>query len=144
MTDATDSGTTAARTTAAGTTAAPGVVSVFFTTIPVDQLDRYRVAGDPDAGESALEADSGLVGVDVDGIEVDDFVEAADDPVAELLGYSAGESFADAAALDLTRLRNDEHTGLVLAYDHDARRGAGVHEGSGLTLVGVYSYDWRA
>jgi hypothetical protein len=101
MTDATDSGTAAA-----GTTAAPGVVSVFLTTIPVDQLDRYRVAGDPHAAESALDDDSGLVGVDVDVLEVDGFVEAADDPVAELLSYSAGESFADAAALDLTRLRN--------------------------------------
>ena len=138
MTDATDSGTTAARTTAA-----PGVVSVFLTTIPVDQLDRYRVAGDPDAGESALEADSGLVDVDVDVLEVDGFAEATDDPVAELLSYSAGESFADPAALDLTRLRNDDHTGLVLVYDHDARRGTGVRERSGLKLVGVYSYDWR-
>ena len=140
MSDATDSETTAA----AGTTAAPGVVSVFLTTIPVHQLDRYRVAGDPDGAESALEADSGLVGFDVDVLEVDGFVEAADDPVADLLGYSAGESFADAAALDLMRLRNDDHTGLVLVYDHDARRGAGVRLGSGLTLVGVYSYDWQA
>lgn len=139
MTDTTDSATAAA----AGTTAAPGVVSVFLTTIPLDQLDRYRVVGDPDAAESALEAGSGLVGVDVAMLEVDGFVKAADDPVAELLGYSAGESFADAAALDLTRLRSDDHTGLVLVYDHDARRGAGVREGSGLTLVGVYSYDWR-
>ncbi|HEX5331914.1 MAG TPA: hypothetical protein VFW79_04655 [Cellulomonas sp.] len=134
MTDVTDSGTARVLTTAA-----PGVVSVFLTTVPVDGLDRYRVA---DAG-NALEVDSGLVGIDVDVLEVDGFVEDADDPVAELRGYSAGESFADAAAPDLGRLRSDDHTGLVLVYDHDARRGAGVRAGSGLTLVGVYSYDWQ-
>jgi len=139
MTDVTDSGDADVLTTAV-----PGVVSVFLTTLPVDQLDRYRVP-DPQEGTGwGLEADSGLVGVEVDVLEVDGFVEDADDPVAELVGYSAGESFADAAALDLTRLRNDDHTGLVLVYDHNARRGAGVREGSGMTLVGVYGYDWQA
>lgn len=139
MTDVTDSGTAPVLTTAA-----PGVVSVFLTAVPVDQLDQYRVPDHKDGTGFGLEADSGLVGVDVDVLEVDGFVEDADDPVAELAGYSAGESFADAAALDLARLRNDDHTGLVLVYDHDARRGTGVREGSGLTLVGVYSYDWQA
>ncbi|CAN5156365.1 hypothetical protein BH11ACT1_BH11ACT1_12130 [soil metagenome] len=139
MTDVTDSGTARVLTTAA-----PGVVSVFLTTVPVDELDRYRGAGTPDGAGNALEGDSGLVGVEVDVLEVDGFVEDADDPVAELRGYSAGESFADAAAPDLDRLRNDDHTGLVLVYDHDARRGAGVRDESGLTLVGVYSYDWQA
>jgi len=139
MTDSIDSGAAPA-----GTTAAPGVVSVFLTSVPVDQLDRYRVPDHKDGTGFGLEADSGLVGVDVDVLEVDGFVEDVDDPVGELVGYSAGESFADAAALDLARLRNDDHTGLVLVYDHDARRGTGVREGSGLTLVGVYSYDWQA
>ncbi|PVU83553.1 hypothetical protein DDP54_11755 [Cellulomonas sp. WB94] len=138
MTDVTDSGTDSA-----GTTAAPGVVSVFLTTLPVDQLDRYRVPVEAGDDANALEADSGLVGVDVDVLEVDGFAEDPDDPLTELLGYSAGESFADAAALDLGRLRDDDHTGLVLVYDHDARLGPGVRKGSGLTLVGVYSYDWR-
>jgi hypothetical protein len=137
MTDVTDSGNAPVLTTAA-----PGVVSVYLTTVPVDQLDRYRVPDHKDVAEHGLEAGSGLVGVDVDVLEVDGFVEDADDPVAELTGYSAGESFADAAALDLARLRNDDHTGLVLVYDHDARRGSGVREGSGLTLVGVYAYNW--
>jgi hypothetical protein len=123
MTDVTDPGAAHVLTTTV-----PGVVSVFLTTVPVDQLDRYRVPDHQDVAGWGLEADSGLVGV----------------AVAELVGYSAGESFADAAALDLTRLRNDDHTGLVLVYDHDARRGSGVREGSGMTLVGVYSYDWQA
>ncbi|MGV8977599.1 MAG: hypothetical protein ACOH17_06115 [Cellulomonas sp.] len=126
------------------TTVVPGVVSVFLTTIPVDELDRYRDRDHQGAAGWELEVDSGLVGVEVDVLEVDEFVEPADDPVAELVGYSAGESFADEAALDLTRLRNDDHTGLVLVYDHDAHRGAGARKESGLTLVGVYSYDWRA
>lgn len=129
---------TAARTTTAG------VVSVYLTTIPVDELDRYRVAGEPDGTESALEADSGLMGVAVDVLEVDGFVEADDDPIGELQGFSAGESFADAAAPDLSRLRRDDHTGLVLVYDHDAHLGAGTRHGSGLTLVGVYGYDWNS
>jgi len=139
MTDVTDPGTEPARTTAA-----PGVVSVFLTTVPVEDLDRYRVPAGTDSAESPLEADSGLLGVDVDVLEVDGFLDDTDDPLTELLGYSAGESFADAASLDLDRLRTDDHTGLVLVYDHDARLGSGVRDGSGLTLVGVYSYDWRA
>jgi hypothetical protein len=137
MTDGTDSGTAPVVTTVAR-----GVVSVYLTTVPVDQLDRYRVPDHQDVAGWGIEADSGLVGVEVGVLEVDCFIEDADDPVAELVGYSAGESFADAAALDLTRLRNDDHTGLVLVYDHDARQGSGVREDSGLTLVGVYAYDW--
>jgi hypothetical protein len=139
MTDGTDSGTAPVVTTVAR-----GVVSVYLTTVPVDQLDRYRVPDHQDVAGWGIEADSGLVGVEVGVLEVDCFIEDADDPVAELVGYSAGESFADAAALDLTRLRNDDHTGLVLVYDHDARQGSGVREDSGLTLVGVYAYDWLA
>jgi hypothetical protein len=122
-------------------TSAAGVVSVFLTTLPVDELDRYRVPP-TDATGNGLEADSGLVGVGIDVLEVDGFVEDADDPVAELKGYSAGESFADAAAIDLVRERRDAHTGLVLVYDHDAHLGSGVRDGSELTLVGVYAYDW--
>ena len=126
------------------TTAVSGVVSVFLTTVPVDELDRYRVPDHKDVMEYGLEADSGLVGIDVEMIEVDGFVEGVDDPVAEIAGYSAGASFADAAALDLARAREDRHTGLVLVYDHDARQGSGAREGTGLTLVGVYAYDWLA
>jgi hypothetical protein len=127
-----------------GSTAAPGVVSVFLTTIPVDELGRYRVPHGPDAAGDDLEADSGLVGVDIDVLEVDGFAADGEDPAAELEGYSAGASFAADAAIDLARERRDDHTGLVLVYDHDARLGSGVRDGSGLTLVGVYSYHWHA
>lgn len=123
-----------------------GVVSIFLTTVPPEQLDEYRLLPlDEDGDRTAfrLEVDAGLASVDPELLEVDAFVEPADDPVAELTGYSAGASFADAAAVDLARLRTDEHTGLVLVYDHDARRGAGTPEESALTLVGVYAYDWR-
>lgn len=123
-----------------------GVVSIFLTTAPPEQLDDYRdLPLDDDGGRTPfrLELDSGLRSVDPELLEVDAFVEPLDDPVAELTGYSAGTSFADAAAVDLARLRAPEHTGLVLVYDHDARRGAGAPPGSALTLVGVYAYDWR-
>lgn len=126
--------------------ARPGVVSIFLTSAPPDQLDQYRVLPLDDVGGQVpfrLEVDSGLDSVDPELLEVDAFVEPADDAVAELTGYSAGASFADAAAVDLLRLREPDHTGLVLVYDHDARRGAGLPDGSALTLVGVYAYDWR-
>jgi hypothetical protein len=130
--------------TPARPTSVAGVVSVFLTTVPVEELDRYRVPHPPDGTGNGLEADLGLVGVDVEMLEVDGFVEGADDPVAELEGYSVGESFAAAAAVDLARARKNAHTGLVLVYDHDARRGSGARDGSGLTLVGVYDYSWPA
>lgn len=147
----------AARPVAAGSTAdvgsttstgsaRAGVVSIFLTTVPPEQLDEYRLLPLDDHGDRSpfrLEVDAGLVSVDPELLEVDAFVEPADDPVGELTGYSAGASFADAAAVDLARLRAAEHTGLVLVYDHDARRGGGTPEGSALTLVGVYAYDWR-
>ncbi|MGW6131886.1 hypothetical protein ACWFNE_17835 [Cellulomonas sp. NPDC055163] len=133
-------------TPAGPSSARAGVVSIFLTTVPPEQLDEYRLLpfdADGDRSPFRLEVDAGLVSVDPELLEVDGFVEPADDPVAELTGYSAGASFADAAAVDLSRLRTDEHTGLVLVYDHDARRGAGTPEESALTLVGVYAYDWR-
>jgi hypothetical protein len=124
------------------TSAHAGVVSIFLTTANPADLDAYRHP-EGDHTRFALEVDSGLDAVDPELLEVDAFVEPADDPVAELTGYSAGVSFADAAAVDLARLRGDAHTGLVLVYDHDARQGTGAPAGSTLTLVGVYAYDWR-
>ncbi|KGM01372.1 hypothetical protein Q760_01830 [Cellulomonas cellasea DSM 20118] len=123
-----------------------GVVSIYMTTLRPDELDAYRVVASDDHGVREpfrLEVDSGLTSVDPELLEVDAFVESADDPVAELTGYSAGASFADAAAVDLARLRGPQHTGLVLVYDHDARRGSGTPDGSPLALIGVYAYDWR-
>lgn len=141
MTEMTDRGTPVSTGTAR-----TGVVSIFLTTLAPDDLDEYRLAPQGENGDRApfrLETDSGLTSVDPELLEVDAFVEPADDPVAELTGYSAGASFADAAAVDLARLRGADHTGLVLVYDHDARRSDGPAAGSALTLVGVYAYDWR-
>jgi hypothetical protein len=146
MTEMTDHDTADQDVPVSTGSARAGVVSIFLTSVPPEQLDEYRVLPlDDEGGHSPfrLEVDAGLVAVDPELLEVDAFVEAADDPVAELTGYSAGASFADAAAVDLARLRAADHTGLVLVYDHDARRGAGTPDGSALTLVGVYAYDWR-